>query len=106
MPELIRAYIKNVLIGFALDAVFVAGLLYWDVMGLWRLVSHSPVGWIAVLMLFVSNGVIFAGVQFAVAILLMADDDDDDGPAGGHRVRSDHMVPVPAMAPRPAQRRR
>ena len=40
MPELIKLYIRNVAIGFCLAAVFVAMLLWFDVQGLWHLVSH------------------------------------------------------------------
>lgn len=100
MPDLIRHYIRNVLIGFAIAALFVTGLLVFDVMGLWHLVSTSPQGWIAVLMLFVANGIVFAGVQFAVSILLMAEDEDDGGPRGGHSIRrSDALaVPVPVRS--------
>ena len=86
MPKLIRMYIVNVLIGFAIAAAFVAMLLYFNVANLWHLVSHSDKGWLAVLILWISNGIIFAGVQFGIAVMRMKDD-DDDGPGGGLRER-------------------
>ena len=94
MPELGKLYIRNVAFGFLLSAVFV-GLLYWlNIGNLWHLVSTSPVGWIAALMLFMFNGIIFAGAQFAVTILRM---EEKEPPRGGPRapdpVRA--LVPVP-----------
>ncbi|MCV2864468.1 hypothetical protein [Defluviimonas sp. WL0075] len=79
MPALVRLYIVNVLIGFALSAVFTALLLWLDVAGLRHLATAVNGGWIGVLMLFVSNGIVFAGVQFAITIMGMA----EDGQGGG-----------------------
>ncbi|WP_137703021.1 hypothetical protein [Marimonas lutisalis] len=105
MPKLIRMYIVNVLIGFAIAAAFVAMLLYFNVANLWHLVSHSDKGWLAVLILWISNGIIFAGVQFGIAVMRMKDD-DDDGPGGGLRERivpprrEPVLLRVPAEKPR------
>lgn len=96
MPHIAHLYIRQVLIGFALSAVFV-GLLFWfNVANLWHLVSTSDIGWIAALMLFMFNGIVFAGVQFAIAIMRMADDDDDDD-RGGRRdaIMVEDYVPIP-----------
>lgn len=104
MPKLIRLYIINVAIGFALAAVFVGMLLWFDIANLWHLISTSDKGWLALLILWVSNGIIFAGVQFGIAVMQMRDDDDDDGPSGGHRARSMTReyatIPVPVDKPR------
>lgn len=86
MPKLIRLYITQVAIGFGLAGLFVAMLLWFDVANLWRLVSHSDKAILAVLILWFSNGIVFAGVQFAIAVMRMKDDDDDE-PRGGHRQR-------------------
>ncbi|WP_135501562.1 hypothetical protein [Roseovarius aestuariivivens] len=98
MPKLIRLYIVNVAIGFAIAAVFVGMLLWFDIANLWHLVSHSDKGWLAVLILWISNGIIFAGVQFGIAVMRLKDDDDDDHPGGGLRERvmqRDHAtIPV------------
>ncbi len=100
MPDLIRLYIKNVAIGFGIAAGFVAMLLVFNVANLWHLVSTSDKGWLAVLVLWVLNGIVFAGVQFAIAVMRMKDDDDDDDHHGGLRervMRRDHVaIPVPA----------
>merc|ERR1711916_236707 len=73
MPKLISLYIRQVLIGFAIAALFVAMLLWFDVGGLWGLISKDPAGPVAVFMLWISNGIVFAGVQFAIRIMLMAE---------------------------------
>lgn len=96
MPELIKVYIKQVLIGFGLSAVFVASLLYGNVANLRHLVIHTDVGTLAVFLLWLFNGIVLAGVQFAVHIMTMNDDDDDDGPGGGLRERfvQRELIPV------------
>ena len=101
MPKLIRLYIVNVLIGFALSAFFVGLLLWFNIANLWHLVSHSDAGILAVILLWISNGIVFAGVQFAIAVMRMKDD-DDEGPKGGHRapikVDTSRMIPVKVAA--------
>jgi len=99
MPKLIRLYITQVAIGFGIAALFVGMLLYFDIANLWHLVTHSDKGWLAVLILWISNGIVFAGVQFGIAVMRMKDDDDDD--QGGGR-RSPEFVKEPAMVPVPA----
>lgn len=96
MPKLIRMYITNVLIGFAIAAAFVAMLLYFNLGNLWHLVTHSDQGVLAVVILWFANGIVFAGVQFAIAVMRMKDDDEGNG--GGRRdpIRVDmtRLVPV------------
>lgn len=94
MPKLIKLYLINVAIGFGLAALFVAMLLYFDIAKLWHLISTSDKGWIAVLMLWISNGIIFAGVQFAIAVMKLKDDDDDE-PRGGTRAPAKRFVAEP-----------
>lgn len=84
MPALIRLYIKSALIGFALSVTFVGALFWFEVANLWHLVSTSPSGWIAAAMLVVFNGIVFAGVQFAIAIMRMEARDETGG--GGRRL--------------------
>lgn len=98
MPRLVRLYIRHCAIGFATSAAFVALLLWSDVAGLGSLVARSDAALLAVLMLWVMNGIVFAGVQFAWAIMAMAE--RDDPPQGGLRVpvrvekRRDHQTTV------------
>ncbi len=92
MPELVRLYIRQCLIGFALAGVFVALLLGFDVAGLRRLVMATEGGFLAVFLLFVFNGLVFAGVQFGMTIMRMAR--PEDGGTGGLR----DAVPADAAA--------
>ncbi|MCQ0092483.1 hypothetical protein [Roseovarius sp. M141] len=96
MPKLIRLYITHVAIGFGIAGAFVGMLLWFNIANLWHLVSHSDKGWLAVLVLWLANGIVFAGVQFAIAVMNMKDDDDE--PRGGHRQRvsrsNGQMAPV------------
>ena len=55
----------------------------------------SDMGWIAVVMLVFFNGVVFAGVQFAITIMRM---EQDDEPRGGKFVPVATDVPVPVEA--------
>ena len=99
MPKLIRLYITHVAIGFGIAAAFVSMLLWFDVANLWHLVSHSDKGLLAVVILWISNGIIFAGVQFGIAVMRLKDDDDDDHHGGlrQHVMRPDHAtIPVRA----------
>lgn len=95
MPELIKLYIRHVVIGFALSGVFVAALLWMNVANLWHLVSTSNIGWIAVAMLFVGHGIVFAGVQFAITVMRMG---EDRGPQGGTRAPVATNIPVKVEA--------
>ncbi len=93
MPKLVRLYIQSVALGFLISAVFTAGLLWLDVAGLGHLVMASSIGWIAVAMLVVFNGIVFSAVQFAFRVMGMAE--TDEGPRGGRGVREPVLVPVP-----------
>lgn len=101
MPRLIKLYIVNVAIGFGLAALFVGLLLALDLAGLRHLVLQTEMGWLAGLMLFVSTGIVFAGVQFGIAVMALAE--DDQGPSGG--LRAPTLVPVKVEA-RAARRTR
>jgi hypothetical protein len=93
MPKLIKLYIVNVAYGFALSVVFLGLLLWQDVAGLRHLIFSSEIGWVAALMMIVMNGVVFAGVQFAIAVMRLAE--DPDGPKGGSRAPNvTRLVPV------------
>ncbi len=106
MPKLIRLYITHCAIGFAIAAAFVAMLLWFNVANLWHLVSTSPSGLLAVVILWVSNGIVFAGVQFAIAVMRLKD--DEHPPRGGKRQPAAGMRPalVRAQAPSPHRRGR
>lgn len=97
MPALIGLYIRQILIGFGLSAAFVGTLLWFDVARLWSLVSGSDIGLLAAFLLWLFNGIVFAGVQFGIAIMRMSGDDTG---SGGKRDRlPTPLVPAPAEAP-------
>lgn len=101
MPKLIRLYITQAAIGFALSAVFVVMLLWFDIANLWHLVTHSDMGFLAVVVLWVLNGIVFGSVQFAIAVMRMKDDDDDEprgGPRRPIRVDTSRMIPIRVAA--------
>ncbi|SIN98509.1 hypothetical protein SAMN05444722_0006 [Rhodovulum sp. ES.010] len=99
MPDLVRLYIRHSVIGFVLAALFVTLLLYLNVGNLWHLVTHVSGGWLALVLLFVFNGIVFSGVQFGIAVMSMARDEDDDsrGRRQPERVRGlvEALVPIP-----------
>ena len=91
MPRLVTFYIRHSVIGFGLAAVFVAGLIWADVMGLGALLTQNADGVLGAVLLWFFSGTIFAGAQTGIALFSMHEDTsrdaDDDGPQGG--------VPVP-----------
>ena len=97
MPKLVKLYIRHVLIGFAIAAAFVAMLLWFNVMNLWHLVTTSDVGLLAVIVLWFAHGIVFAGVQFGVAIMGLAE--SSEGGSGGTRQQVLlEPVPIPHRA--------
>lgn len=99
MPQLVRMYIRHVLIGYALAAAFTGLLLWTNVGNLWHLVTHTSEGPLAAFLLFMFNGIVFSGVQFGIAIMRMA---DDKGSGGKPR----RVVPEMVTVPVPVERRR
>lgn len=92
MPKLIKLYIVNVAYGFALSVIFLGLLLGFDIAGLRHLILGSDMGWVAAFMTIVMNGVVFAGVQFAIAVMRMAE--DPDGPTRGTRAPVATRIPA------------
>ncbi len=85
MPKLVRLYIVNVAIGFGLACLFTALLIAFDIAHLRHLVFSTSGGWLAVVMMVTFNTVVFAGVQFAIAVMRLAE--PEGGPKGGRRIR-------------------
>jgi len=77
MPHIARFYIRHSLIGFGMAAIFVALLLWFNVANLAHLILSSPSWALALFMLWFFNGIVFAGVQFGLAVMSMADSEDD-----------------------------
>lgn len=100
MPELVRLYITQCFIGFLIALAFTGLLIGLNVANLRHLIMAVQGGWLAVLMLVVFNTIVFAGVQFGIAVMRMAEPEDRD-PRGGQRARrliALRPVSVPAAA--------
>ena len=95
MPDLIRLYIRSVLIGFFLAALLVGLLLGFNLANLRHLVTQSSDGPLALFLLWFFNGIVFAGVQFGIAIMGMSSGDDDDDYHGGGGLREPALIPIP-----------
>lgn len=96
MPKLIRLYIVNVAIGFAVALAFVTGLVWCDVANLRQLILGSDQGVLAFGLLVMFHGVVFGGVQFAIAVMRLAE--DDSGPRNGRRPPVATLTPIPVEA--------
>ncbi len=81
MPKLIRLYITQVAWGFVISAAFVGVLLAFNVANLRHLITSSEIGLIALFMIWFMNGIVFAGVQFAYAVMSIAE--KPNKPRGG-----------------------
>lgn len=84
LPKLVKLYVLQIAIGYGLSAVFVGLLLGFNVANLRSLMMATQGGYIAAGLLFFFNGLVFAGVQFAITIMRMATP-EDNGPRGGRR---------------------
>jgi len=102
MPELIRLYIRNIFFGFLLAVAFTVALVGLDVANLRHLTLETSGGWLALAMLVVFNSIVFAGVQFAIAVMRMAE--PEEPPRGGKRAPV--APPEPAVVPAVAGPRR
>ena len=91
--KLVSLYIQSCLVGLVAAVAFVGLIVWQDVAGIGRLVMASPEGWLALVMLTVFNGIVFAGVQFGIRIMMMAEP-EDKGPPGGKRGAIPVRVPV------------
>lgn len=93
LPKLVKVYFLQIAIGFGLSAVFVALLLGFNVANLRTLMLSTSGGFIAAGLLFFFNGLVFAGVQFAITIMRMGTP-EDKGPRGGRRAPKATTTPA------------
>ena len=99
MPELVRLYIRQSLIGFAIAAVFVGGLLWLNIANLQHLIFNTSGGWLALFLLFFFNGLLFASVQFAIAVMGMAEEPEGGSGRRQHIPMGDAFGPQPVRIP-------
>ncbi|MDJ1008480.1 MAG: hypothetical protein QNJ13_11710 [Paracoccaceae bacterium] len=98
MPKLIRLYVTHSALGFLISGVFTALVVVFDIARLGYLVTHVEGGWLAAFLFFMLNGIVFAGVQFAIAVMRMAGA-EDEGPRGPGRLERRYAT-VPVVAKR------
>ena len=95
---------RNNAIGFALSALFLCLLIWFDVAGFSSFLFETSFGWLVALVILVINGVLFGRVQMYLAAATFEDDDDDEDHHGGRRnpnLEPDHaVVRVPVDEPR------
>jgi len=81
MPRLIRIYVRDCLLGFALGILFSMGLVLFNVANLAHLIDTVDGGWLAFALLSFFNGIVFSGVQFGITIMRLpyeADETEED----------------------------
>lgn len=79
MPRLLKLLLKNLALGFAVAALFVAALIWSDTAGLGTLIAESSHGWLAAALLFFFTGLTFASVQMGIAVMGLGRDDSESG---------------------------
>jgi len=85
MPRLIRLLARNALIGFAIAALAVAGLVVFDVARLGSLTANAERGWLVIGLLTFMLGLTFASAQMGFAIMLLPYDQEEP-PSGAQRI--------------------
>ena len=71
MTRVFRLYVISALNGFGIALVFVALILIFNVANLRHLVGTSDIGVMATIAFWILNGIVFSGVQFAIALSQM-----------------------------------
>jgi hypothetical protein len=89
MPRIMKVFWLQVATGFGIAALFVGGIIWIDLGGLWRLVSGTQGGYLAAILLWVLHGSVFAAVQFGIALAMT----EASKPGGGT------PRPAPCTAP-------
>ncbi|SON55473.1 hypothetical protein HDIA_1932 [Hartmannibacter diazotrophicus] len=75
LPLLVRFLARHALIGFGIAIAFVTTILMLDIGGLGALVTSSPSGCLAAVVLTFAIGLTFSSVQMGFAIMFLADKD-------------------------------
>ena len=94
--RLVRFVVANVLIGMGVGCAFAGMVLYFDIAGLWRLISHSSNPYPALALLFGSFMITFGSIVCGTAIMLLPKDDDPPPPRGGKKAPIKLGGPAPA----------
>lgn len=107
MPAHVRFLLRNALIGFALAAILVGAMIWFDFARLATLAAQSNSAFVAFPVLTFFLGLTFASVQMGAAIMLLPREGEDGGGGGkGGRVTAFLAAlvgPVPTLHPATAQ---
>jgi hypothetical protein len=76
MPEPLTFFVKHILIGFGIAALFVAALIYFDISGLRGMLAKEEMWMVAVFVLWLGNGSVFGALQVAYAVMAQAERGD------------------------------
>jgi hypothetical protein len=93
--RLVRFVITNVLIGMAVGCAFAGLVLYFDIGGLWRLISRASNPYAPLALLFGSFMITFGSIVCGTAIMLLPKDDDPPPPRGGKKAPARIGGPAP-----------
>jgi hypothetical protein len=83
MPDLVKFMLKHAAIGAIAAVVFVGLILWFDIMHIRHLVTHSPGGYLALVVLTALFTITFSSVQMGVAIMALGEEEDEDQDGGG-----------------------
>ena len=103
LPRIVRLVILNWMIGFGLAAVFTGMILAFDVAGIRHLVTSVDGGWLAAFVFFMLNGIVFAGAQTGIVVMMLDASDKGDGTGAPALATGAGLVSVRA-APKPGFR--
>ncbi|SEV98876.1 hypothetical protein SAMN04488515_0536 [Cognatiyoonia koreensis] len=73
-PHLMRIFFVSWGIGFLLSALFLAMLIWFNLMNVGHLILHTEGGYIMALVFWVFTATLFGGVQFSLVIMGYAED--------------------------------
>lgn len=88
LPRLVRLFIFHGLVGFAIAAAFTALVLWLNVANIGHLVFTVQGGWLAALVFFMLNGIVFSGAQTAIVVMSLGGD-ENRGNGPGTAVRAE-----------------
>ena len=74
LPNLVRFLALHMCWGFTFGAVFVFGVIHWDVLGVGTLIAKDESG-VATFMLLAQSMLTFGGVAMGVAVMHLAEDE-------------------------------
>ena len=103
LPRIVRLVILNWMIGFGLAAVFTGMILAFDVAGIRHLVTSVDGGWLAAFVFFMLNGIVFAGAQTGIVVMMLDASDKGDRKGAPALATGAGLVSVRA-APKPGFR--